>query len=92
LISQACGWSWREWLPLAGEAARVVGSAAAAAGLAAMALGDDIVSFLVAGGVYVSACLALMAVAVPPFQTALRRVASAVARRIRPRFIGGRVL
>jgi O-antigen/teichoic acid export membrane protein len=92
LMSQACGWSWGDWVPVAGDTARVVVSAAAAAGLAAMVLRDDIVSFLVAGGVYVSACLALMAVAVPPFQTALRRVASAVARRIRPRFIGGRVL
>lgn len=92
LISQSCGWSWRDWVPLAGETARVVVSAIAAAGLAAMVLRDDIVSFLVAGGVYGLACLALMAVSVPPFQTALRRVASAVARRIRPRFFGGRVL
>jgi O-antigen/teichoic acid export membrane protein len=91
LIGWACGWSWREWLPLAGEAARVAVSAAAAAGLAALVLGNDIVSFLVAGGFYVSACLALMAVAVPPFQAALRRVAAAVMRRLRPRLAGGRV-
>jgi O-antigen/teichoic acid export membrane protein len=92
LISQACGWSWRDWVPLAGETARVVVSAAAAAGLAAVALRDEIVSFLLACAVYSFACLALMAVAVPPFQTALRRAAAAVARRIRPRIVGGRVL
>lgn len=91
LISRACGWTWRDWLPLAGEAAKVIASAAAAGGLAKMALGDDIVRFLAACVVYGCACAALMVVAVPPFQLALRRVAAAVARRLRPRLAGGRV-
>jgi len=92
LVSQACGWTWQDWLPLAGEMTRVGGAAAAAAGLAAMALGDGLMSFLFACGVYVVACLALMSVAVPPFRTALRRIVAAAARRLRPRFASGRVL
>ena len=92
LVSQACGWTRQDWLPLAVETGRVGVAAAAASGLAAMALGDGLMSFLFACGVYAVAYLTLMSVAVPPFRMALRRIVAAAARRMRPWFAGRRTL
>lgn len=92
LISQACGWTRQDWLRLAGETGRVAVAAAAASGLAAMALGDGLMSLLFACGIYAVACLTLMSVVVPPFRMALRRIVAATARQMRPWFAGRRTL
>lgn len=92
LVSQACGWTWHDWLPLAGEMGRVGVAAAAASGLAAMALGVGLMSFLFACVVYAIACLTLMALTVPLFRAALRRIVAAAACRVRPWFAGWRTL
>jgi O-antigen/teichoic acid export membrane protein len=92
LISQACGWTRQDWLRLAGETGRVAVAAAAASGLAAIALGDGLMSFLFACGIYAVACLTLMSVVVPPFRMALRRIVAATARQMRPWFAGRRTL
>lgn len=89
LISHACGWGWRDWLPLAGEVARVSAVSAVAASCAAMVLGDVMLSFFAACGVYGLVCLTLMTIAVPAFQRALRRGLATVARRGRLGLVGG---
>lgn len=83
-INQTCGWGWRNWLPLAQEAVRVLAAAGLAAGAAAVLLNEDIASFLVTGFAYVIGCAATMAAAVPMFRDAAARAWSAVVRRCSP--------
>jgi O-antigen/teichoic acid export membrane protein len=90
LINQACGWRWRNWLPLAQESARVLAAAGLAAGAAAAFLREDVTSFLLAGIAYVVGFLTMMAAGVPMFRDAMSQVWSAVARRLYPAAVRNR--
>jgi O-antigen/teichoic acid export membrane protein len=81
LISRACGWGWWDWAPLAQEAVRVLAASVSAAAVAALVLREDVASFLIAGFVYASGCVATMAVALPRFRHVIGRVSTVVIRR-----------
>jgi O-antigen/teichoic acid export membrane protein len=81
LISRACGWGWWDWAPLVQESVRVLAASVSAAAVAALVLREDVASFLIAGFVYASGCVATMAVALPRFRHVIGRVSTVVIRR-----------